>query len=146
MASKPRRAQLRPAQLDQRLDGWRRELVRVGAPHFGDDSGPDPTRFPVDWFVVVAEDDNELVCQWRDDTARTYAVLKPPKLRGATATRSGASGATQQIVPVYTSGDTIYAAAVPGGADAGYSASGATVPYDYVDLNLDGRFWAEAVT
>lgn len=92
---------------------------------------------------VQSEQAYHLVATRLDDGG-TILVAKPPNLRGHIATRTvNITGGTEDqiIIPAYTEGSLLFIAEVIGGTGA--SVSG--VFLEWLDLNVDGRYWLEDV-
>ena len=88
---------------------------------------------------IVSESDDSLLCF--DAASNLVRVAKPLRLQGATATRTVSSEA-QIIIEPYTTGQFIFAFRdIDGGTNT--SDPLGTVLLDYMDLNVDGRMWAE---
>ncbi len=93
---------------------------------------------------VQSEGEDYLVCRlygYSVGSADIY-VAKPYKLRGNIATRT-VSSEDQEILPAYTAEDIIYAfGPVRNGTDV---AEVDGVGVYLIDLNIDGRMWAESL-
>jgi hypothetical protein len=138
---RPRRLNVRPLTLDRRLQGYAAAIASAGERPVGLRQQPVELGVRVDWFRVVSESVDDLVCTRRggDETVR---VAKPPDLQGAVGTKDF-GGQTHEITPAYVSSGTIWGVSLPGGGGQ-VLASGR--PYEWLDLNRDARAWARTPT
>ena len=88
---------------------------------------------------------NHIVVRRQGDASKVEQIAKPPDLAGFIASRVIATD-THEITPAYTAGGVVWGMGLPGGVGVGFASGGETVPYEWIDLNVDGRQWARVPT
>ena len=101
----------------------------------GQDATPISGTVAIERGTVTSESTNTLTVSLA--SSGTTTVAKPFILRGSTSTRT-VSGEAQEILPTYSSGSVI-------AANVGATHTGIT-GVSWIDLNVDGRMWAESAT
>jgi len=138
---RPRHLQLEPRVLNERLRDYQRGIDAANAPSVvGFHHARQDAAVRGDWFTVVNEDTEYLVCT-RRGTAMTVHVSKPQDLRQGLASATF-GGDLHEITPAYAAGNIIQGMSFAGGHG---HVSGST-QYEWFDLNTDGRQWARIPT
>lgn len=130
-----------PTRLERKIEDMRRGVVSLNPTALAQPIREEPGFLPIDWFVVVLEREDYVECT-RRDTAQTVALAKPYLLRQYTATRT-VSGEAQEILASYDVDDQLYGVYLPNGAGVHYTSGITTHAIHWLDLNVDGRYWAK---
>lgn len=132
-----------PTRLERKVDDLRRGMTSLNPSALAQPIRAAPGFLPIDWFVVITESDDYVTCERRDGGG-IVALAKPFQIRGATAVRT-VNAENQEILPAYALNDQIYGVYMPNGVGLNFTTGVTTNTLFWLDLNVDGRYWAKSL-